>query len=199
MHNGIMKAKNQTILIDFYGVICPNTTHLWLRIHAQNFEADKDFYHKLLEKNNRGVITKNEFYEAIAKRTNNDPMAVREGINALISIDQDVVKLLTNLKSNHQIVLVSNSSGVVLRQIIKNYGLANLFDKIFISAEIGTIKPEKTFFDKVLSSLQLAPNSVLFIDDNLKNVQAAEEIGIQSVLYTDEKRLRARLESLGIL
>jgi 2-haloacid dehalogenase len=45
----------------------------------------------------------------------------------------------------------------------------------------------------------LQPEQSLFIDDNPRNVRAAEELGIHSVLFTGPEALRHQLALYGIL
>jgi 2-haloacid dehalogenase len=45
----------------------------------------------------------------------------------------------------------------------------------------------------------MQPEQVLFIDDNLRNIKAAEEIGIQSIHFQSAGQLQGELQKLKLL
>lgn len=73
------------------------------------------------------------------------------------------------------------------------------FDDIITSGEIGTIKPNEGAYRYVLEKHHLEPSECLFVDDQLENVLAARECGIESLLFTDCYQLRKDLYDRGIL
>ena len=52
-------------------------------------------------------------------------------------------------------------------------GLPCRFDAIFLSCEIGWLKPAPEAFQAALDGMALPPGEVLFLDDGAANVQAA--------------------------
>ena len=59
------------------------------------------------------------------------------------------------------------------------------FSHIFVSEEIGVQKPDKRFFDHVLSVLGLLPSDCLVIGDSEKSdIQGALNAGIESVYFS---------------
>lgn len=51
----------------------------------------------------------------------------------------------------------------------------------------------------VLSDLDLQKNEVIFIDDQLKNIQAAQELGIDAIHFSSASDLRNELVKRNIL
>jgi putative hydrolase of the HAD superfamily len=77
--------------------------------------------------------------------------------------------------------------------------LAELFDAVVISAEVGMRKPEERIFRHAAGLLGLDPAECVFIDDIEANVQAAEALGMTGVLHTEPAATAARLaELLGL-
>ena len=74
--------------------------------------------------------------------------------------------------------------------------LAELFDAVVISAEVGMRKPEERIFRHAASLIGLEPAECVFIDDIGANVQAAEALGMTGVLHTEPAATAARLASL---
>ncbi|MDE3073933.1 MAG: HAD-IA family hydrolase, partial [Chloroflexota bacterium] len=80
-----------------------------------------------------------------------------------------------------------------------NQGLADMFDVRFLSFEVGRVKPDREMFDHVASALQLPPNRILFIDDNVINVDGAAAAGLAAHRARGVGEARAILTELGVL
>lgn len=79
---------------------------------------------------------------------------------------------------------------------------AALFDRfrgIVVSGEERLVKPDPAIYALALDRFGLAPGEGLFVDDRDDNVAAAEAAGLFGHHFTDAARLRAHLESLGLL
>ena len=59
-------------------------------------------------------------------------------------------------------------------------------DKVFVSYQLKLLKPNPEIYRQVLKQLNLLPHEVIFVDDKLKNVEAARKIGITSIVFTPE-------------
>jgi putative hydrolase of the HAD superfamily len=80
-------------------------------------------------------------------------------------------------------------------------GYDDLFDVSCYSYELGARKPDPEFFRQALRRIDADATTVLFIDDNLPNVEAAREVGLNAEhWHFDEGHdvLYARLASYGI-
>jgi FMN phosphatase YigB (HAD superfamily) len=75
----------------------------------------------------------------------------------------------------------------------------DLFDVTMYSFEIAVCKPDKRAFEILLERLDLPAPRVLFIDDSLLNIEAANEMGIQVILFESATQLEAQLRDMGIL
>ncbi|MGI9611648.1 MAG: HAD family hydrolase [Acidimicrobiales bacterium] len=56
--------------------------------------------------------------------------------------------------------------------------IAGLFDRHYLSYELGLVKPDAEIFERVLADLDMAAPNVLFLDDNQVNVDAARAVGL---------------------
>ena len=96
-----------------------------------------------------------------------------------------------------KIGILSNAT-TQLRKWLEDEGIAPLVDVVIISGEIGYQKPNKEAFDILFERLALAPRQVVFVDDSLKSLEKADEIGYIPILFKDNKQLKDELEKLGI-
>ena len=60
-------------------------------------------------------------------------------------------------------------------------GIAHYFDALYLSYELGVMKPEPRIFELMMEREQVAPHEVLFIDDSPHNVEAAAKLGIDTL------------------
>lgn len=85
-----------------------------------------------------------------------------------------------------QTLILSNTNSIHERAFTdilqKSTGLNNLHqlvDNVYFSHEVKMRKPNRDIYENVLVEKQLAPEEILFIDDRLDNIQAAEQLGFQ--------------------
>jgi putative hydrolase of the HAD superfamily len=106
---------------------------------------------------------------------------------------------MKELTKKYRIALLSNFTYEWLEEVLARENLSPLFDIIFISSRHGSIKPEADAFRKVVELLQVAPHEAVFIDDRQMHVDAARNLGIQALLFTDVAQLRQDLTRLGVV
>ncbi|KAM4082779.1 hypothetical protein ACB094_08G006600 [Castanea mollissima] len=68
----------------------------------------------------------------------------------------------------------------------------------FCSCSSGKRKPDLNFYLEVLNLLKVNPANCIFIDDRLRNVEAAVEVGIIGLHFKNAHLLRQDLSSKGI-
>ncbi|MEM8766262.1 MAG: HAD family phosphatase [Pseudomonadota bacterium] len=67
------------------------------------------------------------------------------------------------------------------------------FETIYVSSTIGMRKPDVAAFQWVAADMQLAPERILFLDDNPANIAGAERAGMQTALIGSEADVLAAL------
>jgi putative hydrolase of the HAD superfamily len=82
---------------------------------------------------------------------------------------------------------------------IQHFGLAELFSAFFSSCYLGVRKPQLAVYRKALAISQRRPEETLFIDDSPANIQAAQALGMNGIVYVSPGELRADLEKIGLL
>ncbi|MFR3313439.1 MAG: HAD family hydrolase [Alphaproteobacteria bacterium] len=68
-------------------------------------------------------------------------------------------------------------------------------DKIFVSYELGLLKPDKAIYQSVLEKLNAKPEEVIFIDDKRENVEAAKSLGINGIVF-DRNTISRQIKTL---
>jgi 2-haloacid dehalogenase len=68
-----------------------------------------------------------------------------------------------------------------------------------VSGEEKMRKPFPEFYQLLLNRYGVKPEEALFIDDNLRNVKAAEDLGIKSIFYKEHSQLKDDLIIFGLI
>ena len=94
---------------------------------------------------------------------------------------------------------LSNTNALHWEQQLGQWPMMELFGHTFLSFQTGFVKPDRQAFDHVVSAASIEPDRILFLDDNLINVDAACEAGIRAVHTVGVENARAHLLDAGVL
>lgn len=67
------------------------------------------------------------------------------------------------------------------------------FDHVFNSFHEGMTKREAAYFKKALEWFGKTPEQVLFVDDHAPHIERARSLGMDAILYTEEKEFRTEM------
>ncbi len=76
------------------------------------------------------------------------------------------------------------------------YPFIEHFEGIVISAEVGLMKPAQPIYHLAAESLNLQPHETLFVDDFIENVEAARQVGMQAIHFTDPETAQQELAGI---
>ena len=79
------------------------------------------------------------------------------------------------------------------------YPSLHWFDGIVVSGREKLRKPAAAFYQLLLDRYHVSAADALFIDDNFRNVKAAREFGIDSILFENPYQLKIELENRSII
>ena len=105
-------------------------------------------------------------------------------------------QLLEALKVHYKLAVLSNTNELHYPRFAE-FGLDQYFDHIYASHLMHLAKPDTAAYQYVLDDLGMEASSVLFIDDNFDNVQAAGKLGIDSIYANGEQAVYEVFEAFG--
>lgn len=89
-------------------------------------------------------------------------------------------EVLQNLKAHFQVSLLSNTNPAHHEKLHSQYDFYRPFDTLFLSYQMGQMKPSAAIFETVITQLNTPANTIVFFDDGTRNVEAAKALGIQA-------------------
>lgn len=102
-------------------------------------------------------------------------------INKLYKVkDKDIFKKIKKINSKVKVVIATNHVSFV-KDFINNNFDTNYLDDLIISAEINRIKPNLDFYEFILNKYKINATELLFLDDNIKNINGANVLGIKTI------------------
>ncbi|KAI3757047.1 hypothetical protein L6452_04580 [Arctium lappa] len=125
-----------------------------------------------------------------------------EGLKSCIcegySYIEGVEELLCMLKDNGYEMHAFTNYPIWYKMIEDKLKLSSYLSWTFCSCIIGKRKPDPDFYSEVLKHLETEPKNCVFVDDRMKNVEAAKETGINGIQFKNADSLRHDLSLLGV-
>jgi putative hydrolase of the HAD superfamily len=121
----------------------------------------------------------------------------------LLDLPAHRIDLLKALKNKYKLYLLSNTNTIHIEALYKEHGhdiFEDIFEKIYLSHEIGLRKPNKNCYEFVLQDANMIGSETVFIDDNKGNIRGAEEAGINTIWAKEplDKWFLAELKALVV-
>lgn len=112
----------------------------------------------------------------------------------------ETVDLLKKIKDGgkYKLYALTNWSGETFPIALERFDFLHWFDGIVVSGIEKNRKPFPEFYRLLLDRYSVKPENALFIDDNLRNVEAARKMGIESIRFTSADELKADLKQKAI-
>jgi len=146
----------------------------------------------------QGKITPEAHWEAVRAALALSPQelpVVRSDFWAGDVLDSGLVDTLRALRPRYMTALLSNAWGDLRAVLVSEWQIADVFDELIISAEVGLLKPAPRIYQLALERLGVAPQEAVFVDDFTENVAGARAVGMHAIHFRDPGQARADLEA----
>lgn len=203
------------IIFDLGGVVVEWSNSITYKYIEEKYGIDFNTIKTKLEEKlplvQIGKLSEKEWLEGFFRSLNIEPPRNYEEIWGKTFEDskhnEDVLRIIKELKrKKFRLAALSNveSSRVAW---LRKLGTIDYFDVVVFSCEVGTRKTdnlkdlepsEVDIFRLTINEIELKPEECVYIDDNLKCVRAAEEMGMKGILFKDAGKLKRDLINYGI-
>lgn len=114
-----------------------------------------------------------------------------------ISVEPGTIELLGELHDGGTRLAMLSNAGFDFGDPFRYAPFSTYFERIFVSAELGLLKPDPAVYQKVAQELGITMEQMIFVDNKPVNVDAAVALGATGHHFTDVRPLRAFLASLA--
>lgn len=114
-----------------------------------------------------------------------------------LSVDAGTLDVLIDLADGGTRMALLSNAGRDFGSYFRHGTLGEFFEGVFVSGELGAIKPAAGIFETVLAELGITPGQMVFIDNKEINVRGAETLGITGHVFTGAGDLRSFLTALA--
>lgn len=184
----------KAIVFDIGGVLIRTEDRTGREMLEENYQLppggvdDLVFNSKPAAESTVGLVEREMIWQHVAEQLSLTPHELQAFKTAFWQgdqIDRKLLEYLESLKNTYITALLSNAwMGT------RNY-LANKLkiiegitvDHLLISSELGAAKPNKKIYQILAETLQCSFDQILFVDDFMENIQAAQELGIKTIHY----------------
>ncbi len=161
------------------------------------FYRDNYDVHRRLE---RGELSPDEFADIMLGVL--DHKLAKEDFfeiySKMFSVNEKLVDVLPALRKNYRLVLLSNTNEIHQRYGWHENEFLKLFDKLVLSHEVGSVKPEEKIYRAVEEYTQSPPEQHFYIDDIPEYVAGGKKMGWDAVQFVGNEELFAEFEKRGI-
>jgi putative hydrolase of the HAD superfamily len=112
----------------------------------------------------------------------------------------DMLEFLRQLKAKHNLrtIAVSNEGRELAVYRVKKYHLGDFIDSFIVSSFVHLRKPDPQIYTLALDMAQVPAGEVVYLEDRILSIEAAQQLGIPSILHTDCESTREALARMGL-
>ena len=183
-----------------YGVDYHKTINAFKALGIDRFEevyakaGQSDLFNDLEE----GKISRAVFVERIKTLSGQDMISSQIFIawnSMLLGFMPDALTCLKRLSGSYRLFLLSNTNEIHIQEIESRVGaevfsgFCALFEKVYLSHELGLRKPHPEVFTHIIEEQGLVASETLFIDDSIQHVEGAIKAGLRAYHLTDDQTI----------
>jgi|RhiMethySRZTD1v2_1073278.scaffolds.fasta_scaffold27759_3 HAD superfamily hydrolase (TIGR01509 family) len=198
-----------TVVFDMDGVLCRYRIERRLALLASWSGRSPDAIHAAIwrsgfeDEAERGVWSADDYLKGFGERMGY-ALTVEEWVEArrvAIEPDEAVLALARQLSADRAVGLFTNNSVLLKRHLAQVFpAAAAIFGpRAIFSAELGRSKPDPEAFRRLAGRLAVAPDELLYLDDDATYVAGARQAGLRAERVGGAPDVRASLTAHGLV
>ena len=197
--------KIKTVLLDYGGVVCRVGTEPVYKsvFDAADIESKPELFEKywaLMRLLARGKAQESEIVDLLVANGYKVPDDIEARwhrvIDTLFYPEPVILQLIEDLKSaGYQVGLLSNVWPLSEKYIRAN-GWYEYFDQTTLSCLLGVAKPDVEIYKIAQEKSQVSAAEILFVDDQQRNIDAAKDFGMQTMVAKSPEQIADDIREL---
>ncbi len=187
----------KNLVFDFGGVIVDisreRAVEAFRRLGLKDAGTRLDSYHQtgIFQALEEGKMDADEFRLELGRLCGRalTPEEVLQGwMGFMLQVDIRRIAYLQTLRPAYRLLVLSNTNPFIMSWARsaafspEGKPLDAYFDGLYLSYKVGCMKPSAGIFNYMLAHEGIRPEETLFVDDGRRNVEAAEALGMQTLL-----------------
>lgn len=181
-------VKKKVLLIDMYGVIIEESRGKLINYAVDCLgENNRQQILKIIReeqchtKASMGELTSDEFLSHLGFENPNESM--KDYLVNYLTLDNTFTTFAEKNCDKMDFVLLSNDILEWSDYLTSYHDINKYFKEKIISGAIHLRKPDTKIFEYTLNKIKVEPSDCIFVDNSVKNLLVAEELGIKTVLF----------------
>lgn len=117
-------------------------------------------------------------------------------LDSKLTLDEYIPKIFQELSQYYNLGLLSNDLSEWSRYLRVKFDLDKYLQCSIISADVKCRKPQKQIYEIALRQAKCLPEDCIFIDDRVKNLYPALDLGMSVIKFNQEEPFDSRLNLL---
>lgn len=191
----------KAVLFDLFGVLLKERDDAGRRrveLAVGGDAAIWPIYEDLRPAYDSGDVGDERFWRQLQVRAGLEPFDITEAVAAdwesTMQEDEEMVSFALSLIDARVCTgILSNLPAGLAKRARAEHTWLDQFDAVTMSCDIGLNKPDPRAYAVALDAMGVAAKDTVFVDADPANVAAAEELGMQAVLFTGIESVREAL------
>lgn len=99
--------------------------------------------------------------------------------------NQDLLDLILKLRTKYKTAVLSNAGPGLFEEFFSKQDIERYFDDVILSYKAHLIKPNPEIYLLAADKLGVKLSECVFVDDSAQNVLAAQNLGMEAIVYRD--------------
>ena len=180
--------KSKVLLIDMYGVIIKESKGYFIPYTFQHFpEAEYDRLtnafkvERVFSKAQKGELSNEEFLGYLGYVKPRETM--EDYLKNYLTLDEQFHDFAAALADRMEMCLLSNDVAEWSEFLTEYHCMNPYFRDKIVSGDAHLRKPDKAIFECALKKVQCEPGDCIFVDNSVKNLRVAGELGMTTILF----------------
>ncbi len=146
-----------------------------------------------------GQASDDDVWDSVAEALQLDPVTrdqLRREYFAHDKIDTALMEFIRGLRRHVRVGMITNAWPGVRRYLETEFQIADAFDPLIVSAEVGIAKPDPRIYQLALERIGVDASAAVFVDDFEANVIGARWAGMQAVQFSSTPQAIAAVRGL---
>lgn len=172
----------KAIILDMYGVILKQTGDDFVPYVQKTFpDLKPEEIYASWFKADIGELTSLEVWAKLGFQ--GDLEKVEKEYLDTIELNDGFLDFIKVAGKQFKLAIISNDSSRWSKYLREKFDLNQYFDVISISGDLKIQKPDKRIFQLTIEKLAVRAEDCLYIDDREENLEAAQKVGMNTVMF----------------